>query len=382
MPMTDHAPTLAVTLLMALIYLGVVRLVDLNEKEPLWAVAMMFALGAVAAGVLGLTVNLAVLELSVVPAVLVKELARFVALAAGVGVLTAVALRRGFSDINGLMDGVVYGAAGGLGYATGAVFMRDLLLGPVGNVTGLEPAPLSGYGLGTLALVGLSDGIFGALLGIGFAAAVHARSVVRRLVFPSLSYAAAVSAHVSYDYLAHGDALGAEGVLRKWVALLLPAMLVVGVVVLALSRENKAIREQLASEEATGVVTPAELSVLQSFLAREALYFRTLLRGELHVWSTLRSLHNRQVQLALAKRRAELAHGEGAPSQPSPEVRRLRLAIVELKHALEGAGERSAVASAGATAAAPLEEPGEEGEPGTEVETDGAGEQPAKGGGA
>jgi len=333
--MTDHAPTLAVTVLMALIYLVVVRIVDLNEKEPLWAVAMMFVLGGLAACVLGLSVNMAVLELSVVPAVLVKELARFLSIAAGVGVLTLLAVRRGWSEINGLMDGVVYGAAGGLGYATGAVFIRDLLLGPVGHLAGLEAAPLSGFGLGSLALVGLSDGIFGALMGIGFAAAVHARVPAQRLLFPLVSFAAAVSAHVSYDYLAHGNALGAEGVVRKWAALVLPALVVVGVMAVALTREKKAIREQLASEADTGVVTSTELGILQSFVAREALYFRTLFKGRFGVWAGLRGLHNRQVQLALAKHRAALAGLDEAAGKLSPEVRQLRVAIVELKHVLE-----------------------------------------------
>ncbi|MBW2523892.1 MAG: hypothetical protein JRI23_06950 [Deltaproteobacteria bacterium] len=368
--MTDHAPTLAVTLLMALIYLVVVRLVDLNEKEPLWAVAMMFALGGLAACALGLSVNLAVLELTVVPAVLVKELARFLAIAAGVGVLTLLAVRRGWSEINGLMDGVVYGAAGGLGYATGAVFIRDLLLGPVANLTGLEPAPLSGFGLGSLALIGLSDGIFGALLGIGFAAAVHARTQLHRVLFPLVSYAAAVSAHVSYDYLAHGNALGAEGVVRKWAALLLPAMVVIGVMVVALSREKKAIREQLDGEADTGIVTADELGVLQSFVAREVLYFRTLFKGKFGVWAALRGLHNRQVQLALAKHRAS-AGAAKADAELGPEVRQLRAAIVELKHVLESFEGSAEVAPAERRSDPPPEDSPDESEPAAEAEDGG-----------
>lgn len=353
MPITDHAPTLAVTLLMAIIYLVVVRLVDLNEKEPLWAVGMMFVLGGLSACVLALSVNLAVLELQLVPAVLAKELARFVAIAVGVGVLTLVAVRRGWSEINGLMDGVVYGAAGGLGYATGAVFIRDLMLGPATNLAGLESAPLSGYGLGSLALIGLSDGIFGAMMGIGFAAAVHARTALHRALFPLVSYAAAVSAHVSYDYLAHGNSLGAETVVRRWAALLLPAMVVIGVMAVALTREKKAIREELVAEADTGVVTKAELGVLQSFFAREALYFKTLFRGQFGMWAALRGLHNRQVQLALAKRRAAQS-GKDKPGGPaSPEVQQLRIAVVELKNSLEPAIAADAKPPPAAAAAEP-----------------------------
>jgi hypothetical protein len=41
--------TLISTLLLAILYLGVVRFVDMNEKEPLWAMLMVLflAIGAV-----------------------------------------------------------------------------------------------------------------------------------------------------------------------------------------------------------------------------------------------------------------------------------------------------------------------------------------------
>ena len=217
MPITQHAPTLALTLGMALVYLVVVRLVDLYEKEPLWAVGMLFILGALGACVLGLGVNMAVLELRVVPAVLAKELARFIAIAAGVGVLSAVAARRGWSEIDGLMDGVVYGAAGGLGFATGDVLIHDVVLGSLSSLGELGSWGLSLRGAGSVALIGLSDGVFGALMGIGFAAAVHARAPLQRFLFPLCGYLAAVLAHASYEILGRGNALGgSEGLLRRW----------------------------------------------------------------------------------------------------------------------------------------------------------------------
>ena len=347
MPMTDHAPTLAITLLMALVYLVVVRLVDMNEKEPLWAVAMLFLFGGLGACALGLGVNLALLELRVVPAALAKEIARFVAIGAGVGVLTLVGLRRGWSEINGLMDGVVYGAAGGLGYATGEVFLRDLLVGPLSTAMGLGARSLSLSGMASVALVGLADGVFGALIGIGFAAALYARAPLQRALFPLAGYVAAVSAHVSYEILGRGNALGGtEGLVRRWLALLLPVLVVALVMVVALAQEKRAIRDELGDEADTGIVTADELKVLRSAWAREALYFRALLRGEWGAWMTLRGLHNRQVQLALAKRQAAEARGADAAARRDPEVQQLRMAIVELKRALGpsgGATERVSV---------------------------------------
>ena len=369
MPMTEHAPTLAIALLMAVIYLAVVRLVDMNEKEPLWAVAMLFVLGGLGACALGLGVNLAVLELRVVPAAMAKELARFVSIGAGVGVLTWVAVRRGYSEINGLMDGVVYGAAGGFGYSIGEGLIRALAVGPVSTTLGLGATPLSVSGIASLGLVGLADGVFGALIGIGFAAALHTRSPVQRALFPLASYVAAVSAHVSYELLGRGNAFGgSEGLARRWLALLLPVLVVVLVMIVALAQEKRAIRDELATEADTGIVTPDELALLRSTLAREALYLRTLLRGRFAQWSTLRGLHNRQVQLALAKRQAAEA-GLGIAGSSSSEVQQLRIAIVELKRTLgepEAAGPSAAepVPSVSPpTAAEPAKPKGEPAEP-------------------
>jgi hypothetical protein len=334
--MTDHTATLAITLLMALVYLGVVRLVDMNEKEPLWAVAMLFAFGGLAACGLGLGVNLAVLELRVLPAAMAKELARFVAIGAGVGVLTLLGWRRGWSEINGLMDGVVYGAAGGFGYATGEVFIRDLLVGPLSTALGIGARSLSLSSVASVALVGLGDGVFGALMGIGLAAALYARKPVQRALFPLASYLAAVSAHVSYELLGRGNAFGgAEGLVRRWAALLLPALVVALVVVVALAQEKRAIRDELGDEADTGIVTLQEREVLRSAWAREILYVKALLRGEIGTWLTLRGLHNRQVQLALAKRQAAEARRSNGAGAFSPEVQQLRVAIVALKRALE-----------------------------------------------
>jgi hypothetical protein len=87
-------------------------------------------------------------------------------------VLGAVARWRGWSEVNGLLDGVVYGAAAGLGTATGAAFTLELLVGasPVGR------SPSGGATLAGVTLSGLAQGLFGAIIGAGFGAAVRLAS--------------------------------------------------------------------------------------------------------------------------------------------------------------------------------------------------------------
>jgi len=82
------AYALSLAVVVAAIYLALVRFMDLNEKEPLWAVGLLFSLGVVSAVVLPLLVGSVVLELSTIWGSVAEETAKFLAFAAG-----AVALR-------------------------------------------------------------------------------------------------------------------------------------------------------------------------------------------------------------------------------------------------------------------------------------------------
>jgi protease PrsW len=322
--------SLAVTAVVALLYLLVVRLLDFNEKEPMWAVLMLFAFGAGSATLLLVVAPGGFVDLSPLSGGVAIELARFIAIGAGVGVLTLIGRSKGYSEINGLLDGVVYGSAGGFGFATGLSFTQEIVL-PTPDLP-LAMGTVGGYG--EVALVGLSDGLFGALVGIGFAAALEARSVVKRAAAGVLGLVAAVGGHLLYDLIAKGAPFSDAAVTRKWVALLLPVFVVVAVVIVALRYEKGAISE-LDGEVETGAVTPDDLDLLQSFMAREAAYMRRLLRFDVRGWSALHSLHNRQVQLALAKRKASRESDDEARQDAAAEVAALRRSVLELKAQLD-----------------------------------------------
>lgn len=328
------AASLAVTAVVALLYLLVVRLLDFNEKEPLWAVLMLFGGGAVAAALLLMLTPGAFLELNPLAGNIAIEIARFSAVGAGIGVLVLVGRSKGYSEINGLLDGVVYGSAGGFGFATGLAFTREILL-PTPELP-LNAAGVGGYG--EIALVGLSDGLFGALIGIGFAAALDARSHAKRALVGVGGLLAAIAAHLLYDALAKGAPFSDSAMIRKWAALLLPVIVVVVTVVVALRFEKGAIAEELASEAETGAVSPEELGVLQSWAARQGQYLSRLAKLDLGGWSALHSLHNRQVQLALAKRKVAHETDPQARTDSAGEVAALRRSVLELKQRLGTAG--------------------------------------------
>src|SRR5687768_7992738 len=124
------ASTLITTALMIAMYIAIVRFVDMNEKEPLWAMLMFFAFGAILAALL-VKLQPAELELSVLPQAASKELVRFFAIGAGVAALAVVGHLRGWQEFNGTMDGVVYGTTAGLGFGTGEQLVHELMIGSI-----------------------------------------------------------------------------------------------------------------------------------------------------------------------------------------------------------------------------------------------------------
>jgi protease PrsW len=337
--LTGHADALALAVIIAVIYLAIVRFLDLNEKEPLWAVALLFFIGAMAAFFLNLVVSTRTLDFTTFEGALAESIGLFIAIAIGVAALTAIGQVRGWSEINGLMDGIVYGAAGGLGFATGQVFVQELLVPDMG-FPGLEPGPFAK--LWTTALSGLAQGLFGAIIGAGFGLAAQARSSGERMGYPIVGLIAGFLVNVGYRVLAYDAALrGSEGLVRRWVALILPLIFVVGVALYALTREKHAIEQQLADEAQAGVVTADELALLRSFPGRQARYFQELAKGNFAGWMALRELHNRQVMLALAEMRLARETDAERRTEIEGEVARLREGVLEMKRAATTEGARA-----------------------------------------
>ncbi len=297
----DSGYALALAVVVAAIYIVLVRFLDLNEKEPLWAIGVAFAFGAVGAGAVHLLVDSTTLSLNFFWGPFWSETGRFLGLAAAVGVFTGISRWRGFSEFAGLLDGIVYGTAAGLGFATAEVLVRELSTSS-SLIDGVTSSP--GSDLWSALLTGLSDGMFGAIAGAFFGVAVISRHKSMRWVLPLAGFLAAVGAHVLYTELAQGDALaGGAATFRKWLALLLPLVALGVVAVMDLKRESEAIKTNLADEVAAGVVTQNEYEALTNLGRRRSEHMSHFFGFDFDGWAALRSLHNLQVQLALAKDR-------------------------------------------------------------------------------
>ena len=249
--------TLLATVAVALVYLTALRLIDMNEKEPLWALALLFAAGGIAGAVLTFVVTAETLALEPLRSAVTEEFARSLAIFAGMFGLTAIGSRRGVSEINGVMDGVVYGGAGGLGLAVGRMLTSTAAAGV--DVASAVEAPL--VGVARFALTGLADGVFGALIGAGLAALLMRGGDKLRALYPIAGWLAAVATHLAYNWAGEANALkGEAGLAWAWASLLAPILLVAVVSVAALRREGRAIAD--LGEEAC--VTPRDLELLRN----------------------------------------------------------------------------------------------------------------------
>lgn len=316
--------TLALAFVITAIYLLAVRLIDLNEKEPSWAVVLLFVLGLAAGVALPSVVSSLLLEATTYQAALAKEVAKLLAFSVGFVILLAVRRQQGWLEVSGVIDGVVYGATTGLGFATGLLFVLYWMV---------PTSPALG-GQGALSLVipvgiaGLSQGLYGALIGAGFGAAVDSSSPIGRVLLPSVGFLSAFAAHSAYLALTRGDALGGRAaVVRTWIGLVIPLAFLLAVFLHGIGKEKRAIAEELASEEDAGAEP-------LSFTLRRARRLATLGRGDLRVYFTRRKIHNRQVMLALAKRRAKRRKEGQHRNRIEEEIQRLRSSVLQLREQL------------------------------------------------
>jgi len=333
---TNFGELVSVVVLVAA-YVAVVRLLDLNEREPLWTVALVFLLGALAAGVARVTVGSATLELTILNGAIAREIAKVVALGIGLWILAEVHDLRGWVLVGDLIDGLIYGATVGLGFAAGAIVIRSLLEN--GAVVGaISGTPLEH--LVRAAPRGLGEGLSGAMVGAGFGAALQMRATSSRVLACAVALLAAIGVDAGQHALAYGNALGgSSAVMREWMAIALPFVCIAAMWIYALAWERRALVTELVEEQKEGVLGAADVALLRSSTTRHLTYLGVLARGRIRHARALAVLHNRQVALALARGRS------------AKDVDTLRGDVRAAKRRLDAAGAVVTIVAAGVFAA-------------------------------
>jgi hypothetical protein len=293
---TDPTFALSMAAVAAALLIFVLHLADVNEKEPAWAIGLVLLLGA-ATGVVSANVAEGEFRREFLGAPVSAEAATLAAIALGLVAFRSIQGGRSWSELNGLIDGVMYGAAAGLGVALGSILVDELDGSALAARLANQPDP------GTVVWESMREtlyqGLFGAITGAGIGAAVEAHGRARRALL--VVGGAGTALAVQYlSELIREDAASAPVSVGQWLALSLPVFVVVAILLAGLTRERAAL-DQLGHEVRTGVITEEEYSSLTDPRGRRKQYLAMFGAGNLERWEALRALHNREVQLALAK---------------------------------------------------------------------------------
>jgi RsiW-degrading membrane proteinase PrsW (M82 family) len=316
-------------MLQAVIYLLFIRAIDLYEREPLRYVIPVFVWGFAVATTVSLVFNtLFQLTLSsvtsvktasfftaVVEAPIVEESSKGFALLLIFVIAYLVRRRSGLIEFAGVMDGIVYGAAVGFGFAIAEDLLYGLQYGPetfiVRRIFG-----------------GFAHASFTSVTGIGIGLIPWVQSRVLKVVLPLLGLSGAVMLHATFNFTA--TVFGPVAYLFLF-GVILTYMVVI---IVWLYIERRTIREELRDEVPAGTITPQEYAILPSYFRRRGYYLGLVFTGRLSTWAGAHKLHSAAVDLALAKR---LAHRSGSAGSMD-RVRMLRQRVLDLR---EGATARA-----------------------------------------
>ncbi len=325
--------------------LWVVRRIDRNEKEPWRLVLVAAAWGAVVATSLVIWAEslwqlIAIRTLVPGPGLdvsaafsagILEELAKGSAV-----VLLFLVMRNEFDDV---VDGIVYGAAVGLGFN----FMES-----VSYMTNLyaifQPEGVGNYAAGfqwyARQVLGLFFGhaTYTAFVGAGIGIARQLPDVRRKSIAIAAGFLVAIAAHFSWDawltlFPIEKTAIGILEIHLRTLVMTGPfTAAVIALLLLGLHIESQALGDQFRKEAArgSGAIMPEEVSILMSPWQRFQQRIRALGRGGLRAYFLLARLQTAQMDLAM-----ERWHRERKEVDTQPEAEEeLRQKVVALRRRL------------------------------------------------
>ncbi len=308
-------PTLCYTLL--------IWWLDRYEKEPLVLLAAAFLWGSLPAIGLALFIGFALTTPLVnttfdpTPAnwglaPLVEEPIKALALVA------LFMLARG--EFDGPLDGIVYGALIGFGFAMteNLIFFLHAPAERLGELFWLRSV-----------LFGLNHAFFTSLVGVALGAVrFSSRRWLGYAVLP-LALALAVALHALHNIAVYGQLLGLA---VAWGMQLLGVLVIVMVALLAWRNERRWIAEELGEEISLGTIDTADYVDVISVPRRTRVQTRALLNGGVALFLRTRALHHLMTELALCKYRLRV----GDRFQSCAERDELRRSIIALRASMAG----------------------------------------------
>lgn len=315
-------------LIPTIFYVAFVWWLDRYEKEPPWLLALAFLWGAVPAAILSVLLELAAdipivafggdtmvanLASASLSAPLIEESIKGLAL---VGLV--IGFRREF---DGILDGIVFGAMIGLGFAfTENLFAYFL---PILTEQGIGSGMMNIF---MRAIVfGLNHAFWTGIMGAAIGYARLARTRSRRFLVPILGWTVAVLAHGIHNtgaILVEQTSCLSLGLslIVDWGGVLL--LLVIAALVLR--KESHWIERGLQEEVRRGRLTPEEYDLLRSAGRRMWMRWHAWGQGGRTAYREVGRYYQTATELAFAKQHLRSLGDEGANLA---EVERLREAL-------------------------------------------------------
>ncbi|HEU0013231.1 MAG TPA: PrsW family intramembrane metalloprotease [Longimicrobium sp.] len=297
------------------VYVVLVLWLDRFEPEPGRTLAQTFAWGATVAVFAALLVNgfaegfiagvlgdgAAELFGSIVSAPVVEELAK--------GFALLLLFRELKDEFDGVVDGVVYAAMVGLGFA----MIENVQYYGEAIAAGGEASVLTFFVRGLMAP--FAHPLFTSMFGIGLGYVRERQGAGASRAWAVLGLAAAVVLHALWNLAASFE----EWFLAAYALVMLPCFVaVLGLIYLSLRREGRVLRRHLSALVDDGLLTPQELECLCRVRSRLWASTRALYRGGTAGWRARRELHHVASELAFHRWRV----GRGLSAGPETDARR------------------------------------------------------------
>jgi RsiW-degrading membrane proteinase PrsW (M82 family) len=301
------------------LYVAIFYWADRFEREPGWLATVAFLWGAIPAVVVSLAGELLLgLPLSSAPATIETELVESALFAPVVEELVKAAALFGiywfaYSEFDGVLDGLLYGALVGFGFA-----MTENFVYFVGAYREGGFANLTIIFILRSVVFGLNHSFFTGLTGISLGLARNAHYRWARWLWPCFGLLAAMLAHALHNWGATITGVNLAGFGLSLLLAVAGFSLLLLTILLSWQQEQQVIRRQLLSEVGV-ILTPVEYATL---LGR---WRNPLCRGKQSRGQTNRL--RQCVELALRKHRLQRLGDENEPT--------LKSDIVQLRANLE-----------------------------------------------
>jgi RsiW-degrading membrane proteinase PrsW (M82 family) len=247
-----------------LIYMTAIYWLDRYEREPWWMVAMVFLWGALGGALFGCVLNTLVisiissfLDVSAAGAVGAVGVAPLVEEVTKILPLFVLILLRHFDNTT---DGLIYGAACGLGFAMTENIFYFYNVGSVYGFSELFFHNILIRTCFTAVVHGLASASWGFFLGLGR----YRGPWLRWLLLPLLGYGAAISIHAFWNGSVTWAGLKDEQS-WQWLAYLVIGALAVCMFLLSqlsLFLEHRTIKRELAAEAQSGTLPQGHAAII------------------------------------------------------------------------------------------------------------------------